>query len=90
MLIICVSFVLGDHYIHIKINIPKDLDHKQKALLQAYAEVEEGTPGSVKGFTVTKDGGRSVLEDEDGLVADIKEVFEEAEKEKPKNGDQQA
>jgi len=74
----------GDHYIHIKIDIPKELDHKQKAILQAYAEMESDTPGTVKGFTYKKDGSRVVMEDTDGLVADIKEVFDETQEEKPK------
>ena len=75
----------GDHYIHIKIDVPKELDHRQKAILQAYAEMESATPGTVKGFTYKKDGSRVVMEDEDGLVADIKEVFDEAQKVKPKD-----
>ena len=77
-------FFLGDHYIHIKIDVPKELDYKQKAILQAYAEIESTTPGTVKGFTYKKDGSRAVMEDEDGLVADIKEIFEVAN-EKPKD-----
>lgn len=75
----------GDHYIHIKIDVPKKLDNKQKAILQAYAEMENDTPGTVKGFTYKKDGSRVVMEDTDGFVADIKEVFDETQEEKPKN-----
>ena len=63
------------------------MDYKQKAILQAYAEMESTTPGTVKGFTYKKDGGRVVMEDQDGLVADIKEVFEEVNEMKPKNGE---
>jgi len=73
----------GDHYIHIKIDIPKELDYKQKAILQTYAEIEGTTPGTVKGFTYKKDGSRVVMEDQDGLVADIKEVFDEVNEPKP-------
>ena len=47
--------------------------------------MESSTPGTVKGFTYKKDGSRVVMEDEDGLVADIKDVFEEAQEEKPKD-----
>ena len=36
----------GDHYIHIKIDVPKKLDEKQLALMTAWAEVEPGTPGT--------------------------------------------
>jgi len=75
----------GDHYIHIKIDVPKKLDNKQKAILQAYAEMESDTPGTVKGFTYKKDGSRVVMEDTDGFVADIKEVFDETQDQKPEN-----
>ena len=78
--------MLGDHYIHIKVDVPKELDYKQKAILQAYAEIESTTPGTVKGFTYKKDGNRVVMEDPDGLVADIKEVLEELNEKKPTNG----
>ena len=84
ILFIDLSF-LGDHYIHIKIDVPKKLDNKQKAILQAYAEMESDTPGTVKGFTYKKDGSRVVMEDTDGFVADIKEVFDETQDQKPEN-----
>lgn len=75
----------GDHYIHIKIDIPKEMDYKQKAILQAYTEIETATPGTVKGFTYKKDGCLVVMDDENGLVADIKEVFDEVNEKKPEN-----
>ncbi|XP_049859883.1 protein tumorous imaginal discs, mitochondrial-like isoform X1 [Schistocerca gregaria] len=46
----------GDHYVHIKIGIPKKLNDRQKALLLAYAELEEDTPGTVRGLTYKNDG----------------------------------
>lgn len=46
----------GDHYVNIKITIPKQLTDKQRALLQAYAELESNTPGSIYGITYTTDG----------------------------------
>ncbi len=46
----------GDHYVHLKIVVPKRLDDKQKALLIAYAEVESETPGTVHGINYKKDG----------------------------------
>lgn len=46
----------GDHYVHIKIAIPKRLNANQKALVQAYAELEEDTPGIIYGITRKKDG----------------------------------
>lgn len=46
----------GDHYVHVKISIPTKLNEKQKALLQAYAELEDDTPGVIHGVTFKKDG----------------------------------
>ena len=51
--------------------------------MQTYAEIEGTTPGTVKGITYKKDGSRVVMEDQDGLVADIKEVFDEVNEPKP-------
>lgn len=46
----------GDHYITLKIGVPKHLNKKQKALIQAYAEMEEDTPGQILGVTFKTDG----------------------------------
>lgn len=46
----------GDHYVVYKIIVPKTLDPKQKALMQAYAELETDTPGQIYGVTTKKDG----------------------------------
>ncbi|XP_076236163.1 dnaJ homolog l(2)tid, mitochondrial isoform X2 [Calliopsis andreniformis] len=46
----------GDHYVQIKIIVPTKLNEKQLALLQAYAELEEDTPGSIHGMTNKTDG----------------------------------
>lgn len=46
----------GDHYVQIKIAVPSKLNEKQMALLQAYAELEEDTPGSIYGITFKTDG----------------------------------
>ncbi|PZC81014.1 hypothetical protein B5X24_HaOG213536 [Helicoverpa armigera] len=45
----------GDHYVHIKIQAPKSLSSKQKALMYAYAELEEDTPGQIHGVTLDRD-----------------------------------
>lgn len=50
------SVTYGDHYVHIKIITPRKLSDKQLALLQAYAELETDTPGSVYGITHKSDG----------------------------------
>jgi len=46
----------GDHYINIKLVVPKSLTSKQEALIKAYAELEENTPGTIKDITYKKDG----------------------------------
>jgi len=69
----------GDHYINIKIQPPKSLDTKQKALLQAYAEIENSTPGTIRGLTYALGGKKVVVEDPEGLVASIRESLEEEE-----------
>lgn len=46
----------GDHYVVFKITAPKRLNEKQKALVQAYAELEEDTPGQILGVTSHTDG----------------------------------
>ena len=73
------GFGNGDHYIDIKIKAPKKLDPKQLALLQAYAEVESDTPGTIRGLSYAVGGKKVVMEDKDGLVADIREALEDEE-----------
>ncbi|KAF7284846.1 hypothetical protein GWI33_021489 [Rhynchophorus ferrugineus] len=46
----------GDHYVTLKIKAPTKLNDKQKALIQAYAELEEDTPGQILGVTYKTDG----------------------------------
>ena len=41
-----------------KVDVPKTLTEKQRALLQAYAELESETPGTVNGFTYDKKGSK--------------------------------
>lgn len=50
------SYGSGDHYINIKIDIPKKLSAEQKTILQAYAELETDTPGQIFGVTMKSDG----------------------------------
>ncbi|CAH3171002.1 unnamed protein product, partial [Porites evermanni] len=40
----------GDHFVNFKIHIPKYLNEKQKALIQAYAELEDDANGTVNGL----------------------------------------
>jgi len=70
------GFGHGDHHINIKIKAPKVLTAEQAALIKAYAEIEKDTPGTVMGLTYALGGKKVVIEDKDGLVADIREVLE--------------
>uniref|UniRef100_A0A8C2KTM7 DnaJ homolog subfamily A member 3, mitochondrial n=1 Tax=Cyprinus carpio TaxID=7962 RepID=A0A8C2KTM7_CYPCA len=47
----------GDHYVHIKIKIPKMLTDRQRALMRSYAEDETDVEGSVNGVTSTASWG---------------------------------
>ncbi|XP_060757395.1 dnaJ heat shock protein family (Hsp40) member A3a [Neoarius graeffei] len=49
----------GDHYIHIKIKVPKMLTDRQRALIMSYAEDEVDVEGTVNGVTTTTTGKRS-------------------------------
>ncbi|XP_072224157.1 dnaJ heat shock protein family (Hsp40) member A3a [Leuresthes tenuis] len=53
------GYGFGDHYIHVKIKIPKTLTDRQRALLTSYAEDETDIEGSVNGVTATSTGKRS-------------------------------
>ncbi|XP_015593297.1 protein tumorous imaginal discs, mitochondrial isoform X2 [Cephus cinctus] len=77
----------GDHYVNIKIGVPKTLTEKQRALIQAYAELEKNTPGTIYGVTFKKDGDSAGAEmktqakqevqdnDGDGLLDKIKRAI---------------
>uniref|UniRef100_A0AAR2LFS3 DnaJ homolog subfamily A member 3, mitochondrial n=1 Tax=Pygocentrus nattereri TaxID=42514 RepID=A0AAR2LFS3_PYGNA len=43
----------GDHYIHVKIRVPKMLTDRQRALIMSYAEDESDVEGTVNGVTTT-------------------------------------
>ncbi|XP_030646536.1 dnaJ heat shock protein family (Hsp40) member A3a [Chanos chanos] len=49
----------GDHYVHVKIRIPKMLTDRQRALVMSYAEDESDVEGTVNGVTNTATGKRS-------------------------------
>jgi len=46
----------GDHYVNIKVVVPTSLSSKQEALIKAYAELEENTPGTIRDISYKKDG----------------------------------
>ncbi|XP_017302619.1 protein tumorous imaginal discs, mitochondrial isoform X1 [Diaphorina citri] len=57
----------GDHYVHLKVRMPRKLSDQQKALIQAYAELEDDTPGTIHGITYKKDGSKCCVEDQQYL-----------------------
>ncbi|XP_021932200.1 protein tumorous imaginal discs, mitochondrial-like isoform X1 [Zootermopsis nevadensis] len=62
------SYGYGDHYVNLKISVPKTLNEKQQALVQTYAELEEDTPGIIQGFTYKKDGSRFCITEPQDLL----------------------
>ncbi|XP_026331012.1 protein tumorous imaginal discs, mitochondrial-like isoform X2 [Hyposmocoma kahamanoa] len=67
----------GDHYVHIKIVAPKSLTDKQKALLYAYAELEEDTPGQIHGVSYNRDGTKVSIAEPHNLVDAVKEALKQ-------------
>ncbi|XP_033499681.1 dnaJ heat shock protein family (Hsp40) member A3a isoform X1 [Epinephelus lanceolatus] len=53
------GYGFGDHYVHVKIKVPKTLTDRQRALLMSYAEDETDVEGTVNGVTNTTTGGGS-------------------------------
>lgn len=53
------GYGFGDHYVHVKIKVPKSLTDRQRALLMSYAEDESEVEGTVNGVTSTTTGKRS-------------------------------
>ncbi|XP_053616082.1 protein tumorous imaginal discs, mitochondrial-like isoform X2 [Plodia interpunctella] len=67
----------GDHYVHIKIQVPKTLSEKQKALMYAYAELEEDTPGQILGVSYDRDGKKISVAEPQDIVDAVKEALKE-------------
>ncbi|XP_054738032.1 protein tumorous imaginal discs, mitochondrial isoform X1 [Anastrepha obliqua] len=67
----------GDHYINIKIEVPKNLTQEQKALLEAYAELETDTPGQINGITRKKDNTKkaTTADTPNTFLSKIKSLF---------------
>ncbi|XP_026160316.1 dnaJ homolog subfamily A member 3, mitochondrial-like isoform X2 [Mastacembelus armatus] len=53
------SYSYGDHYVHIKIRVPKKLTHRQRSLLLTYAEEETDVQGTVNGLSPSAGGSRT-------------------------------
>ncbi|XP_003790989.1 dnaJ homolog subfamily A member 3, mitochondrial isoform X1 [Otolemur garnettii] len=81
------SYGYGDHYIHIKIRVPKRLTSRQQSLILSYAEDETDVEGTVNGVTLTSSGGsttdssagskarREAGEDKEGFLSKLKKMF---------------
>ncbi|XP_074052942.1 dnaJ homolog subfamily A member 3, mitochondrial isoform X1 [Macrotis lagotis] len=54
------SYGYGDHYIHLKIKIPRRLTSRQQSLMLSYAEDETDVEGTVNGVTNTAAGGSTM------------------------------
>lgn len=79
------SYGYGDHYVHIKIKVPQNLSSQQKALILAFAETEKDVNGTVNGVVNTDKG--KFATDEDGLVAEIREMLNDINNNGQKTGE---
>ncbi|ESN98977.1 hypothetical protein HELRODRAFT_185044 [Helobdella robusta] len=78
------SYGHGDHYVHVKINIPTHLTPQQKALVLSLAEMETGVDGTINGITQTKTG-KVAIEDKDGYVEQIRQLLHSSLQKKQQN-----
>ncbi|KAG7207123.1 hypothetical protein KM043_000998 [Ampulex compressa] len=67
----------GDHYVQIKITVPPKLTEKQMVLLQAYAELEQDTPGSIYGITYKTDGTKQCYVAPSNLLESVRAALGE-------------
>uniref|UniRef100_A0A182FI81 DnaJ homolog l(2)tid, mitochondrial n=1 Tax=Anopheles albimanus TaxID=7167 RepID=A0A182FI81_ANOAL len=74
------SYGSGNHYIHLKIQTPTKLTPQQRALLQAYAELEEDTPGQIMGVTHRSDGGKVCYAEPQELTDIVREALRDRTK----------
>ncbi|XP_063366052.1 protein tumorous imaginal discs, mitochondrial-like isoform X1 [Cydia amplana] len=68
----------GDHYVHIKIKVPATLNEKQKALIYAYAELEEDTPGQILGVSYDRDENSKSNNKKQGTIHEANRDTEDA------------
>ncbi|XP_059609329.1 protein tumorous imaginal discs, mitochondrial-like [Phlebotomus argentipes] len=78
------SYGHGHHYVNVKILVPTKLSAEQKALVQAYAELEQDTPGQIMGVTFKKDGTKEAYSEPQNLTKIVREALEKL-KECPKD-----
>ncbi|KAM3623858.1 uncharacterized protein V6R79_016397 [Siganus canaliculatus] len=53
------SYSYGDHYVHVKIRVPKKLTRRQRSLLLTYAEEESDVQGTVNGVNPSAEGSKT-------------------------------
>ncbi|KAM4611307.1 dnaJ homolog subfamily A member 3, mitochondrial-like [Polymixia lowei] len=80
------SYSYGDHYVHIKIRVPKKLTHRQRSLMLSYAEEETNVEGNVNGVTVSAGGGSSTAGSGAGQASAEEGQEKQQQKEKEEEG----
>lgn len=72
------TFGYGDHYIHVKIDIPTKLTPQQRALLLTFAETETDTEGSVTSIKQTANGKQVCSSDGDSrLIEQLRTIVDD-------------
>ncbi|XP_069131155.1 dnaJ homolog subfamily A member 3, mitochondrial-like isoform X2 [Argopecten irradians] len=69
----------GDHYIHLKVQVPKSLTDSQKAIMLAFAETEKGVKGTINGVVDTDIGADKKTDAGQEASADYVSDSEESE-----------
>ncbi|XP_040295390.1 dnaJ homolog subfamily A member 3, mitochondrial isoform X1 [Bufo bufo] len=83
------SYGFGDHYIHVKLKVPRQLNDRQRALMLSFAEEETGVEGTVNGITNTTTGSarqssaadeerpeaEQAGENKEGFLSKLKKMF---------------
>ncbi|XP_026095588.1 dnaJ homolog subfamily A member 3, mitochondrial-like isoform X1 [Carassius auratus] len=71
----------GDHYVHVKIKIPKMLTDRQRALMMSFAEDESDVEGTVNGVSSSSAGaasdhtGTGHKQKDQGFFSKLKKMF---------------
>lgn len=77
------SYSYGDHYVYLKIRVPKKLTRRQRSLMLSFAEEETDMEGTVNGLTVPAGGGsggqssqaKPEESKEEGIFSKLKNMF---------------
>uniref|UniRef100_A0A8C7X8S0 DnaJ homolog subfamily A member 3, mitochondrial n=1 Tax=Oryzias sinensis TaxID=183150 RepID=A0A8C7X8S0_9TELE len=79
------SFSYGDHYVHIKIKVPKKVTQRQRSLLLSYAEEETDVQGTINGVSPSTGRGsgtkhstseeKQEQKEEGGFFSKLKKMF---------------